>query len=189
MRGRHGCRQTLIRSAAQRSSKSKEQINKQTHRVPISSSFTRICEWQSEPGNKVFQENTRRRGPRRHGSRNWRRKVELLPKRKKQYDPFTETVHPKWPRSVKVLPSRLPVNMPATALRSCRLPSAGLCVTSLLFPCPQTLEGVSRRVCPSPERDINLANLRGLPACEKLFLFLPADTASKRILRGFAAPV
>lgn len=147
--------------------------------------------------------------PRRHGSRNGRRKVEPLPKmkpppisvprreisnaqakkNKQQHDRFTEN------STSEVAPVCGSPSFEASRPRACRriaflrAPVGGFVVSHHYYsPAPQTLEGASRRACPSPERDINLANLRGLPACEKLFLFLPADTASKRILRGFAAP-
>lgn len=110
-------------------------------------------------------------------------------KNKQQHDPFTENC------TSAVAPVRESPSFEASRPRACRriaflwAPVGGFVVSHHYYsPAPQTLEGASRRVCPSPERDINLANLRGLPACEKLFLFLPADTASKRILRGFAAP-
>lgn len=81
--------------------------------------------------------------------------------------------------SVKILSWRLCVNTPATVLPSCRV-LLGMGGSYYYFPA-QYRAGVNQRVCPSPERDINLTNLR---------VCLPARNFSSfsaliRCLKGF----
>lgn len=103
-----------------------------------------------------------------------------LKKTKKRYDPFTETVHLKR-APVRESPA---FNVPATASRSCRLPSAGLCVTSLLFPLPPKTPRRSRPASASfpgarhqPSKPARLACLRET--------FFSSFSPPTRRLKGF----